>query len=52
MDAQEAAKWMLSELERQGCLYQDDVVDLLVKSKADHLCEKTATATLFLKDPF
>lgn len=33
MDAAAAAKRMLTQLEREGCIYQDDVVDPLVKGK-------------------
>lgn len=51
MDAQEAAKWMLSELEREDCLYQDDVVDFLVKSKADHLLRENSDGNLALERP-
>lgn len=46
MDAIEAAKWMLSELDRSGCLYQDDVVDYLVKAKADPLLRENADGNL------
>lgn len=37
MDAKSVALWMLSELEKHGCLYQDDVVDFLVKSNNEIL---------------
>lgn len=33
MKANEAAQWMLQRLKEENCLYQDDVVDFLVKSK-------------------
>ena len=33
MKASEAAQWMLQRLKEDGCLYQDDAVDFLVKSK-------------------
>ncbi|WP_074939183.1 DUF6953 family protein [Ectopseudomonas composti] len=46
MDAIDAAKWMLSELDRSGCLYQDDVVDYLVKAKADPLLRENADGNL------
>ena len=46
MDAIDAAKWMLSELVRSGCLYQDDVVDYLVKAKADPLLRENADGNL------
>lgn len=31
------ALWMISEVERDGCLYQSDVVDHLMRQKADDL---------------
>ena len=43
-----AAKWMLSEIERLGCLYQDDVVDYLVKSKQEDLLRENADGNLVL----
>ncbi|WP_348700321.1 hypothetical protein [Duganella fentianensis] len=46
MDAQEVAKWMLAELEKDGCIYQDDVVDFLVKSKADDLLRENSDGNL------
>jgi hypothetical protein len=51
MDAQKAVKWMLSELERQQCLYQDDVVDFLVKSDADNLLRENSEGNLVLERP-
>lgn len=33
MKANEVAQWMLLRLQQKGCLYQDDVVDFLVKRK-------------------
>ena len=37
MAPSDAADWMLLEISCNGCLYQDDVVDHLVRSKAEHL---------------
>ena len=37
MDANDVSIWMQSKLEKDGCLYQDDVVDFLVKSKNEEL---------------
>ena len=31
------ASWMLAQVERDGCIYQDDVVDYLVKAKCEDL---------------
>ena len=35
MDETFVSQWMIDKLEKDGCLYQDDVVDFLVKSKMD-----------------
>ena len=40
------ARWMLSEIERDGCIYQDDVVDFLVKSKAEQLLRENADGNM------
>ena len=49
MDAQSAVRWMLSEIEGSGCLYQDDVVDHLVKSKNENLLRENSDGNLVLK---
>lgn len=36
MTVNDLAKWMQHRLEKDGCLYQEDVVDYLVKSKEDN----------------
>lgn len=36
------AAWMLAQVERDGCIYQDDVVDHLVKSKREDLLTENA----------
>lgn len=46
MDAQATAQWMLRELERNGCIYQDDVVDRLVRSKANNLLRENVDGNL------
>jgi hypothetical protein len=46
MDATTAAQWMLAQLERDGCIYQDDVVDHLVKTKADPLLRENSDGNL------
>lgn len=48
MKASDVAIWMLSELSREGCLYQDDVVDYLVKSKAEDLTRENNDGNLVL----
>ena len=42
----DVANWMLGEIERDGCIYQDDVVDYLVKAKADHLLRENSDGNL------
>lgn len=42
MDASEVAQWMLRQMEREGCIYQDDVVDYLVKARHEHLLVENA----------
>ncbi|MFM0695633.1 hypothetical protein PQQ64_25575 [Paraburkholderia graminis] len=46
MEAVAAAKWMLTKLERDGCIYQDDIVDHLVKAKADALLRENSDGNL------
>lgn len=46
MDAAVASKWMFAQLERDGCIYQDDVVDHLVKAKADALLRENSDGNL------
>jgi hypothetical protein len=46
MDPQEVAGWMLDQVERHGCVYQDDVVDYLVKAKAEILLRENSDGNL------
>lgn len=48
MDLTDASQWMYSQLEKDGCLYQDDVVDRLVKSKSDSLLRENSDGNLVL----
>ncbi|MGR3905691.1 hypothetical protein Q3A80_01495 [Burkholderia sp. SR8] len=48
MEAQDAAQWMLEQIQRDGCIYQDDVVDHLVKAKADALLRENADGNLVI----
>lgn len=48
MEAQELASWMQSELDKQTCLYQDDVVDYAVKNSAEDLLRENADGNLVL----
>jgi hypothetical protein len=51
MDTLNAAQWMLVALEQEGCLYQEDVVDYLVKSNADNLLQENSDGNLALTRP-
>jgi hypothetical protein len=44
----EVADWMLALLHRDGCAYQDDVVDMLTKQGADALLRENADGNLVL----
>ena len=46
MDAQAIAHWMLSEIEMHGCIYQDDVVDYLVKANAENFLKENGDGNL------
>ena len=46
MNATDVAQWMLVELQKHSCIYQDDVVDYLVKSKADTLLRENTDGNL------
>jgi len=49
ISAEDTTRWMLSMLERDGCIYQDDVVDFLVKNAADNLLRENADGNLVLE---
>ncbi|QEW07136.1 DUF6953 family protein [Nitrincola iocasae] len=40
--------WMLSALEKDGCIYQDDVVDYLVKGDHENLLRENSDGNLVL----
>lgn len=46
MKAAEVANWMLAQVERHGCIYQDDVVDHLVKAGAEELLRENSDGNL------
>lgn len=46
MDANSVAHWMHSEVEKHDCLYQDDVVDYLVKAKAENFLRENSDGNL------
>ena len=45
-ELESVVQWMLEELARDHCLYQDDVVDYLVKSKQEGLLRENAQGSL------
>lgn len=42
MNADAVARWMLAQLEREACIYQDDVVDYLVKAQREDLLNENS----------
>ncbi|RON67546.1 hypothetical protein BK675_16010 [Pseudomonas fluorescens] len=42
MEANDVAQWMFAQIERDGCIYQDDVVDHLVKAECENLLRENA----------
>lgn len=36
------AEWMFAQVQQEGCIYQDDVVDYLVKAKREDLLTENA----------
>jgi len=40
--------WMLGKIAQEGCVYQDDVVDHLVKTKQEDLLRENADGNLVL----
>ncbi|RRD41418.1 hypothetical protein EII18_09415 [Comamonadaceae bacterium OH3737_COT-264] len=42
MTPEAVAAWMLAQVEREDCIYQDDVVDYLVKAKREDLLTENA----------
>lgn len=48
MLASEAAQWMLAMLHRDGCIYQDDTVDMLIKADAEDLLRENPDGNIVL----
>ena len=48
ISADDASRWMLSMLDQEGCIYQDDVVDYLVKGNSENLLRENADGNLVL----
>lgn len=46
MKACDAAGWMLAQIGVHGCIYQDEVVDFLVRAKAEDLLRENADGNL------
>lgn len=51
MTPQTIAAWMLSQIEREGCIYQDDVVDYLVKNDQELLLTENADGNQVVSKP-
>lgn len=51
MKAEDVAQWMLAQVEKEGCIYQDDVVDYLVKGNAEDLLRENADGNLVVGRP-
>lgn len=49
MKIDEVIQWMLENLEKDGCLYQEDVVDYLVKNDLMSLMRENSEGNLVLK---
>lgn len=49
MNLQLTIQWMLDKLKKDGCLYQEDVVDFLVKNGHMDLLKENADGNLVLK---
>jgi len=48
MDEKTISLWMQSELEKHGCLYQDDVVDYVVKNQEESFLRENSDGNLVL----
>lgn len=51
INKEQAVLWMLAQLQKDGCLYQDDVVDHLIKTKSEDLLVENADGNLALSRP-
>jgi hypothetical protein len=48
MNVEKVSEWMRAQLDNEGCLYQDDVVDYLVKSGAELLLRENSDGNLVI----
>lgn len=46
MEAKAVAGWMLAQVEKHSCIYQDDVVDYLVKGGSEELLRENRDGNL------
>lgn len=49
MKLEDIVQWMLANLDKDGCLYQEDVVDYLVKNDLMDLLKENPDGNLVLK---
>lgn len=49
MDLNQISDWMLSKLQKDSCLYQDDVVDYLVKNNQIDMLKENSEGNVVLK---
>ena len=49
MRAEDVAAWMLGRMKLDGCIYQDDVVDYLVRNGAESLLRENSEGNLVLE---
>ena len=49
MKLEDVVQWMLANLDKDGCLYQEDVVDYLVKNDLMDLLKENPDGNLVLK---
>lgn len=48
-DAKSVSDWMLAQIEKDGCLYQDEVVDHILRAKAEVLLRENTEGSLVLE---
>lgn len=48
MDTKSVSDWMLAQVEKDGCIYQDDVVDHILRGKAEELLRENSDGNLVL----
>lgn len=48
MDANSVSHWMLERIKKDGCVYQDDVVDHIIRGKAEELLRENSDGNIVL----